>query len=164
MHIIAKAALAGGTAVLLAAAVRADSRVSVDQILGPWLTQKEGAVIEIYECGDTREPELCGRIAWLRKPYTDDGELKRDPKNPDASLRDRPLCGLDVFTGLKRHNQDTWAFGRVYNPKDGKQYRAYLDAKDDGTVHIRGYIGIPLFGKSEDWTRPEGIDIGCPES
>jgi len=163
MGIFTRAALVGGAAVVLAAAAGAASRVSVDRILGPWLTEKKGAVIEIYECGDEQDRELCGRIVWLRKPYTDDGRLKRDPKNPDASLRDRPLCGMEVFTGLKRADEDTWAFGRVYNPKDGNQYRAYLDADDDGTVHIRGYVGIPLFGKSEDWTRPEGIDIGCPQ-
>lgn len=164
MHFFAKIVLAGSTVVLLATAAPADDRVSVDQILGPWLTEKEGAVIEIYECGDDQDRELCGRIAWLRKPYTDEGELKRDPENPDAALRDRPLCGIEVFTGLKRTDKDTWAYGRVYNPKDGNQYRAYLDARDDGTVHIRGYVGIPLFGKSETWTRPADIDVGCPET
>lgn len=163
MHLLLKTALAGGTAVVLAAAAYADSRVDVESILGPWLTEKEGAVIDMYKCGADGEPELCGRIVWLRKPYNDDGKLKRDPENPEASLRDRPLCGIEVVTGLKRTDRNTWAFGRVYNPKDGKHYRAYLDAGDDGTVSIRGYLGIPLFGKSETWTRPEGIDIGCPE-
>lgn len=163
MQFFTRGALAGGIAVLLATAAHADSRISVDEILGPWLTEKKGAVIDIYRCGSDDDQELCGRIAWLRKPYTDDGELKRDPENPDPSLRDRPLCGIEVFTGLKRNDKDTWTFGRVYNPKDGRQYRAYLDAKDDGTVRIRGYVGIPLFGKSETWTRPQGIDIRCPE-
>lgn len=163
MRISTRAALPICTAVLVAAAAPATARVPVDQVLGPWLTEKKGAVIEIYECGDQGERELCGRIAWLRKPYNDDGSLKRDPENPDPALRDRPLCGIEVFTGLKRNDEDTWTFGRVYNPKDGNQYRAYLEAEDDGTVHIRGYIGLPLFGKSEDWTRPEGIDIRCPE-
>lgn len=144
-----------------ASAALAVEEVPVQQVLGPWLTGKKGAVIDIYQCGD--EGELCGRIAWLRKPYTKAGELKRDPENPEESLRRRPLCGIEVFTGLKRIDEDTWAHGRVYNPEDGRRYRAYLDANDDGTVHIRGYVGIPLFGKSETWTRPEGIDIGCPE-
>lgn len=162
MRTVTTTVLAASLAVLLAAAARADSRVSVDAVLGPWLTEKKGAVIEIYECGEAGDRELCGRIAWLRKPYADDGTLKRDPENPDAALRDRPLCGIEVLTGLKRNDEDTWTFGRVYNPRDGKHYRAYLDAKSDGTVRIRGYVGIPLFGKSETWTRPEGIDIGCP--
>ena len=144
-----------------AGALAADSNVPLDRVLGPWLTEKKGAVIEIYEC--SQGMDLCGRIAWLKKPYTDDGELKRDPDNPDESLRNRPLCGIEVFTDLNRIDGDTWAHGHVYNPKDGRHYRAYLNANTDGTLHIRGYIGIPLIGKSETWTRPQGIDIGCPE-
>lgn len=148
-----------GAALLASLAAHGNDRVPVKEILGPWLTGKQGAVVNIYECG---EGALCGRIAWLRKPYTDDGGLKRDSDNPDASLRDRPLCGINVFTGLKRTDRDTWAFGKVYNPKDGNQYSAYLDANEDGSLDIRIYIGIPLIGKSETWTRPQGIDIGCP--
>jgi len=163
MYRFTRAALAGAAA-LLAVAAAADGRVAVDEITGPWLTEKRGAVIDIYHCGSDQDEVLCGRIVWLRKPYTDDGELKRDPENPDPSLRDRPLCGIEVFTSLKRKDKNTWAWGHVYNPKDGNQYRAYLEADDDATVHIRAYIGIPLIGKSEDWTRPQGIDIGCPES
>lgn len=163
MQILAKAAL-GGALVLSATVSGGEPWAPVKDVLGPWLTEKKGAVIEIYECGEVQDRELCGRIAWLRKPYTDEGGLKRDPENPDPSLRARPLCGIEVFTGLKRSDGNTWSFGRVYNPKDGNQYRAYLDVKNDGTIHIRGYIGIPLIGKSEDWTRPEGIDIGCPTS
>lgn len=147
---------------LLTAASRAEPWAPVSDVLGSWLTEKEGAVIEIYECGEDQDRELCGRVAWLRDPYTDDGELKRDPENPDPSLRDRPLCGMEVFTGLKRSDGDTWSFGRVYNPRDGNEYRVYIDARGDGTLNIRGYIGIPLIGKSEKWTRPEDIDIGCP--
>lgn len=164
MQFSVKTVLAAGTAIVLATTAAAESHVGVDHILGPWLTEKKGAVIEIYQCRDEQDPELCGRIAWLRKPYTDDGDLKRDPENPDPSLRDRPMCGIEVFTGLKRRDENTWAWGKVYNPKDGNRYNAYLDAQDDGTVRIRGFVGLPLFGKSETWTRPpESIDIGCPE-
>jgi uncharacterized protein (DUF2147 family) len=164
MQILTRSTLPAALAILITATAGADSRISVDQVTGPWLTEKKGAVIEIYECGPAQDRELCGRIVWLKKPYTDDGELKRDPENPDPALRDRPLCGIEVFTGLKRNDKDTWTFGHVYNPKDGKHYRAYLNAYEDGTVRIRGYIGIPLIGKSETWTRPDGIDIGCPDS
>jgi len=142
----------------------AADRASIDEVVGPWLTEKEGAVIELYDCGDGSETEICGRIVWLREPYTDDGELKKDPDNPDPSLRDRPMCGIQVVTGLKRADKNTWTHGRVYNPKDGRSYSAYLDVKEQGHLHVRVYVGIPLIGRSETWSRPQGIDIGCPES
>lgn len=150
-----------GILLLFTLAAHGGERVPIADLLGPWLTEKEGAVINIYECGEGAR-ELCGRIAWLKKPYTDEGELKRDRENPDSSLRDRPICGTEVLTGLKRTDKDTWAFGDVYNPKDGNEYSAYLDVNRDGTLHIRGFIGIPLIGKSETWTRPQGTNIGCP--
>lgn len=157
----ATSTLLAGAIMSLAAALRAEPQIPVENVLGYWLTEKQGAVIEIDRCEQGKG--LCGRIAWLREPYTDAGELKRDPENPDASLRDRPLCGMQVVTNLTRIDGDTWAYGRVYNPEDGNDYRAYLDAQEDGTVDIRGYIGIPLLGKSETWTRPGDIDIGCPQ-
>lgn len=158
---LAKVALLGGLLAVTATVPTQEPEVSVDHVLGPWLTGKKGAVIDIYRCGDGNE-ELCGRIAWLKKPYHSDGTLKRDPENPDEALRKRPLCGIEVFTGLTRTDADTWGHGRVYNPEDGHRYHAYLNANDDGTLYIRGYIGIPLFGRSETWTRPNGIDIHCP--
>ncbi|MBS1269160.1 MAG: hypothetical protein MAG794_00104 [Gammaproteobacteria bacterium] len=157
-----KAMLLWGAIALMTTIPGAASEALVEEVLGSWLTGKEGAVIEIYKCDGERE--LCGRITWLKKPYTHEGELKRDSRNPDASLRDRPRCGIIVVTGLRRIDEDTWAHGRVYNPKSGNRYRAYLDLNDDGTIRIRAYIGIPLVGKSDTWTRPEGIDIGCPSN
>lgn len=156
----AKTPLLGALLTVMSAGHAAE-RVPTADIVGSWLTEKKGAVIDIYQCGEEKD-ELCGRIAWLRKPYKDDGTLKRDDDNPDPSLRDRPLCGIEVFTGLKRTDKDTWAFGDVYNPKDGNSYSAYMDANEDGTVDIRVYIGIPLIGKSETWTRADNIDTGCP--
>lgn len=155
-----KLAVLGGLLAVTALVPSHEPNVSVDHVLGPWLTGKKGAVIDIYRCA--RGKELCGRIAWLKKPYHKDGELKRDPENPSPSLRKRPLCGIQVFTGLRRTSADTWGRGRVYNPEDGRRYRAYVRVNDDGTLYIRGYIGIPLIGRSETWTRPDGIDIRCP--
>ncbi|MGA8260352.1 MAG: DUF2147 domain-containing protein [Arenicellales bacterium] len=161
MLTFAKLAVLGGILAITVTAPTHETKVGVDHVLGPWLTGKKGAVIDIYRCGD-KDKELCGRIAWLRKPYHSDGKLKRDPDNPEESLRHRSLCGIEVFTGLRRTDAHTWGHGRVYNPEDGRRYRAYVRADDDGTLHIRGYIGIPLFGRSETWTRPDGIDIHCP--
>lgn len=150
---------------LLSATSHARERAAPEDVLGPWLTEKEGAVIELYQCDKAdKEREICGRIAWLEDPYTDDGKLKRDLENPVASLRDRPRCGLEVVTGLTRSDKDTWTDGRVYNPKDGQEYSAYLDVKEDERIRIRVFLGIPLIGKSEIWTRPgDDINIGCPD-
>jgi len=165
-RLLSYAAVSPGAVLLLISLVgAAQDRYSVEDVLGPWLTGKKGAVIELYRCGNGGEGRICGRIVWLREPYTDDGKLKRDPENPVASLRDRPMCGLKVVSGLTRSDDNTWSGGRVYNPKDGREYRAYLEIKEKGKIRIRAYLGLPLIGKSETWTRPgDHIDIGCPDS
>lgn len=126
-------------------------------ILGYWLSEKEKLIVELYPCGE----EVCGRIAWMAKPYKH-GELRRDVKNPDPALRDRPYCGIEVIRGLEPDGDGVWQSGKVYDPKRGDTYS--LEARRDGpeSLKMRAYIGIKLFGKTEIWTRPApDHEIGC---
>jgi uncharacterized protein (DUF2147 family) len=124
-------------------------------VLGLWLTEKKGLVVDLYPCGD----EICGRIAWLRKPtWKSTGELRRDTKNPDPMLRGRAWCGIEVIQGLEADGDGLWDNGKFYNPKDGGTYSLAIEPEADGTLKARGYLGIKLLGKSETWARP-GPDI-----
>lgn len=131
-------------------------------VLGYWLTEKKGAVIELYKCAE--DTELCGRIAWLKKPYGKDGKLKTDTGNPDPSLRNRPRCGIAVVTGLKPTAKQVWKGGRVYDPKSGNRYSARIRLKDKNRLNVRVYLGIPIIGITENWSRPEDIDVACVTS
>lgn len=127
-------------------------------VLGLWLTEKKLLLIDIYRCED----RLCGRIAWLGKPRRKStGELRRDRKNPDPALRDRPWCGIEVIWGLKEDGAG-WRGGTFYTPKEGATYSVDITPQHDGTLKVHGYLGIRLLGRSETWTRP-GPDIrpGC---
>lgn len=131
-------------------------------LLGYWLSGKEKLVLEFYECG----AEVCGRIAWLAKPYNSRGTLRRDTKNPDPALRDRPWCGIEVVRGLTPNGDGEWESGKVYDPKGGQTYSLAVKHKGDGRLELRAYVGLKLFGKTEVWTRPAADqEIGCvPES
>ena len=48
-----------------------------------------------------------------------------------------------------------WSGGNIYNPSDGKEYKAYMKLKDKNTLSVRGYVGISLLGKTDTWTRVE---------
>ena len=52
-----------------------------------------------------------------------------------------------------KYNDDEWSDGRIYNPSDGKEYKAYMKLKDKNTLSVRGYIGISLLGKTDTWIR-----------
>jgi uncharacterized protein (DUF2147 family) len=119
-------------------------------VLGHWLSEGRDAVIEIFPCGDDT---LCGRLTWFAPGPDDAKNPPMDGNNPDLSLRFRPLCGLVILKGFKPSGEGEWNDGSVYDPDNGKTYRATMTLVDDGTLRLRGYIGIPLFGETQAWTR-----------
>jgi len=116
---------------------------------GLWLTQNERSVIKTYKCGDDNN-ELCGKIHWIIN-----GGMQNDAKNPDASLRDQKMCGLEIMRDLTQSNQNGnyWLDGEIYKADDGDTYNAKVQVTSLNTMTLRGYRGISLLGKSQDWKR-----------
>ena len=119
--------------------------------VGLWYAEGGAAQVEISACGDA----LCGRIVWLRAPFDETGCDLRDRGNGNASLRDRPLLGLEVLQGLKQSDAEgkVWTDGTIYDPTSGKTYRCSLGVEGDDRLHLRGYVGIPLLGRTTTWIR-----------
>lgn len=113
---------------------------------GYWLTQNERAVIKIDHCGTN----LCGKIHWIIK----DG-MTHDTKNHDAAKRSTPLCGLQILNDFTQNseNEKLWDNGTIYKADEGETYHATINVIDEKTLNLRGYIGIPLIGKTQTWTR-----------
>ena len=128
-----------------------------DAIAGPWLTADGKAKIQIVKQGDVYD----GTIVWLKEPLypADDkqgmgGQPKVDRKNPDKALQTRPIIGLPLIQGFKYDSDNVWTDGQIYDPESGKLYSCKLTLMMDGTLKVRGYVGISLFGRTEIWTRP----------
>jgi uncharacterized protein (DUF2147 family) len=67
----------------------------------------------------------------------------------------QPLIGMEVLRHLHRHG-DEWIGGEILDPEDGKTYRATIKLIEDGKkLVVRGYIGLPMFGRSQTWVRAE---------
>ena len=107
--------------------------------------------VEIYACGD----ELCGRIAELDEPLDENGNPKLDTNNPKEALQSRPILGMDLIAGFSPTGEGKWGGGTIYDPRDGKTYQCAMTLKKDGTLEVRGYVGLAIFGKSVIWTRAE---------
>lgn len=134
-----------------ATAEAAPVQAAVPHIVSPqgkWLTEGKDAALAISDCGD----RYCGRIIWLDTSDVPRGKVLLDEKNPDPARQSRRICGSVVLTGLTQSGPDSWE-GRVYNPKDGRTYRTEITVLSGDALRIRAYIGLPMFGKSQTWTR-----------
>jgi uncharacterized protein (DUF2147 family) len=125
---------------------------------GWWLDESKSGGILIQPCGD----KMCGTLGWMLHPLTDKGQTKIDSKNPDAKLRSRPICGLQIMSGFTKSGPGEWEDGSIYNPDDGETYQSHFALLEDGTLKLRGFVGISLLGRSQIWTRPTETPTLCP--
>ncbi len=121
---------------------------SANEILGLWLNHEKDAHIEVYKCGDY----FYGKIIWLKNP-DEDGAPKKGKHNPDDALKGKPLLGLDMFSKFTYEGNKKWDDGKIYNPREGKTYSCYLNIKENGSLKVRGFIGLSIIGKTNYWTR-----------
>jgi uncharacterized protein (DUF2147 family) len=118
-----------------------------DAILGQWANSTGEAHIEISKRGS----KYYGKIAWLKEP-SENGRPKTDLKNPNSSLRTKPILGLELLKNFI-FDDGKWVDGSIYDPKSGKTYSCTMTLKENGQLSMRGYIGISLVGRSEIWKR-----------
>lgn len=93
---------------------------------------------------------LYGRILKVFKQPGDTGFCRKCT----GRFKDKPVKGLQIMWGVKQTNRNTWSGGRILDPKNGKIYRVKLSISDNGRLlKVRGYIGISLFGRTQNWHR-----------
>jgi uncharacterized protein (DUF2147 family) len=132
---------------LLVLAATSSMTLAAD-LQGVWLTEDKDAALTITNCSG----QLCGRIVWLESATDRSGSLRLEQNNPDPAKQTQRICGLVVISGLKPSGPDTWD-GSVYNPQDGQTYSGSITVLSDKALKVRAYIGLPIFGRSQTWTR-----------
>ena len=131
---------------LLAASglVVADDR---EAVFGRWAQDR--SILEVRPVEDGLEMVI---VAMVDPNYREDeeigvpGEPRVDIENPDESLRDRPILGLNLVSDY-RFDDGAWQ-GQIYDPESGKVYSSKMKVGQEGNLEMRGYIGIPLFGRT----------------
>jgi uncharacterized protein (DUF2147 family) len=110
------------------------------------------------------EAESLVRIIERNGEFEGRVEVVFSPPSPIANprcdlcpgeLKDKPVVGLRILKGLRRDG-DTYSGGEILDPDDGKVYKCDLRLTQGGRkLEVRGYIGIPLFGRTQRWLRQE---------
>lgn len=146
---------------LLLVCLLAPTPVLAEGAIGLWWADAGGAKVDLQRCEPDGEA-LCGRLVWLGRPLDLTGCPLRDENNPDAALRKRELLGIRMVEGLRPHptRAGVWEGGTVYDPGSGSTYSADVRLDGPGRLLLRGYLGLPILGRTETWTRV-GESIAC---
>lgn len=132
----------------LAAAAESTSPV------GLWKTidDKSGkpkSLVRITDVGG----ELRGTVEKLfREPGE---ELTPKCEKCTDERKDKPVIGMTIITGM-RADGDHFAGGQILDPNNGKVYKSKMELEDKGKkLKVRGYIGVPMLGRTQVWMREE---------
>ncbi|TWI77318.1 uncharacterized protein DUF2147 [Desulfobotulus alkaliphilus] len=117
---------------------------------GLWKTEGGKSIVEIIPLPENKS--WAAQIVWLKEPMDDEGEELLDALNPNPKKRNNPILGLTIAWGFRTAEKGGWKDGQVYDPENGKIYKGQARMKGD-QLELRGYIGIPAFGRSTHWKR-----------
>ncbi|HSI02746.1 MAG TPA: DUF2147 domain-containing protein [Reyranella sp.] len=149
-----KKVLLAAVLALLAAPASAQSGV-----MGTWLTASGVAQVRIGPCSDAASGAVCGLVVGLVNPKGPDGqvvapEAATDYRNENPALRSRKVIGMPLIWGFKKGSDaNSFEDGKIYNGENGKTYSANISLQADGKLRLRGYVGSPMFGETQLWTR-----------
>jgi uncharacterized protein (DUF2147 family) len=147
----------------LASALLAASAI----LLVPGLALAQGSPTGLWKTIDdkTKKERSLVRITETAGVFVGRIEKRLDPAaKADATCdkctddrKDKPIDGLEIIRGVKKSDSDNlWDAGSILDPEEGKTYRVRLQLADDGKrLEVRGYIGAPLLGRTQNWIRVE---------
>ena len=118
-------------------------------IFGAWNsfdeeTNRLESVIEVYE----KDDQAFAKITKITNLENQGATCI----NCSGKRKNAPILGMNILTGLQKEG-DEWSGGKILDPKNGKEYKCYIQLLDENTLKIRGYIGFSVFGRTAIWKR-----------
>jgi hypothetical protein len=95
-----------------------------------------GTLIKTFQLNPKAPPSVCSKCA------------KDDPRY------NKPILGMTIMTGFHHVEGNVWGEGEIVDPKRGSIYRSQVRTVDNGKkLSVRGFVGLPLFGRTQTWIR-----------
>jgi hypothetical protein len=115
-------------------------------------------MLRMFASSVARQPApdfICGVVTWLWEPIDTEGRLIRDKHNPDPRLRARPILGLSLLEDFQRIVNEESTEGQIYNPENGRTYRASLKLRSPDLLEVKGCLFIAC--DTQVWRRVESV-------
>lgn len=94
----------------------------------------QGTVVKIFTAPGDRPDPVCEQCKDHRK--------------------DKPVIGMTIMSGLKKTSSSVWEGGEILDPNNGSIYKVKLNLDADAkTLNVRGYVGVPMIGRTQTWIR-----------
>jgi len=118
------------------------------QITGLWkITDEksnvEKSVVEIFEKDNAYHGRVVRILPTSHTTHCD---------QCTGALKDKPLVGMVIISNLTK-TANGGEDGTILNPANGNTYSCYIELVGPDRLKVRGYLGLPTFGKTMYYTR-----------
>jgi uncharacterized protein (DUF2147 family) len=124
-----------------------------DKIAGIWWNDEKTTKIKV----EKKDGKYIGTIVYMIPEKYENGQPPKDDNNPDESLQNRSLIGLQILNGFDYNaSKKEWKNGTIYDPKSGNTYDCYAWMESNDLLKLKGFVaGIRWLGRSSEWYRTE---------
>ena len=105
---------------------------------------KPGGQVETY----LQNGQLFGRVTHVRPGRTPQDMCDKC----SGEYKNQLILGMVLLRNFHPDGED-WVGGTVVDPENGKVYKGKIWTVGKDSLHLRGFIGISLLGRTESWVR-----------
>jgi uncharacterized protein (DUF2147 family) len=105
---------------------------------------KPGGQVETY----LENGKLFGRVTQVRPGRTPADVCDKC----SGEYKNKPILGMVILRDFHAEGDD-WVDGTAVDPENGKEYKGKIWSEGAEVLHLRGFVLITLFGRSETWKR-----------
>ena len=124
--------------------------MNAQTVVGKWNSRDEktgeiDSVVEVYE----KNGKVFAKIIDITDPVKKVALCTLCT----GSKKDKPALGMHILYKLEQKSNNKWSGGYGLDPRKGNYFNVYIKLVKPNKLKVRGYAGIPLFGKTIYWER-----------
>ena len=127
------------------------AQVSSDAVLGKWMATDKSVAVEVFKVDE----KYRAKVIWFDEKLGSGKPMHEriDDENPNPSLRNRKILGMEVLHGLRYDpKNESWEKGRIYDATSGRTWDSSAKLHN-GILKVRGFWKFKWIGKSLDFKK-----------